>query len=58
VCINPVCGIPVSTLAPAQVEEYEGERHCFCCNGCWITFRQNPAKYAAIRRASPASVST
>ena len=50
--VNPVCGIAVSTSDPMHVETYEGERYYFCCNGCWVTFRQNPAKYAAIRRAS------
>ncbi|HEX6138827.1 MAG TPA: XdhC family protein [Casimicrobiaceae bacterium] len=50
--INPVCGIAVSTREPMHVETYEGERYYFCCSGCLATFRENPAKYAAIRRAS------
>ena len=54
--VNPVCGVAVSTASPLHVETYEGEAYYFCCNGCWITFRQNPAKYAAIRRASLAKV--
>ena len=50
--VNPVCGVAVSTTAPVHVETYEGQAYYFCCDGCWVTFRQNPAKYAAIRRAS------
>jgi xanthine dehydrogenase accessory factor len=55
--INPVCGVAVSTVSPKHVEAYAGEDYYFCCNGCWETFKQNPAKYAAIRRASLAKVS-
>jgi xanthine dehydrogenase accessory factor len=54
--VNPVCGITVSIREPKHVETYEGERYYFCCNGCLATFRENPAKYAAIRRASLAKV--
>ena len=50
--VNPVCGIAVSTANPLHVETYEGEDYYFCCGGCWVTFRQDPAKYAAIRRAA------
>jgi xanthine dehydrogenase accessory factor len=50
--VNPVCGIAVSTADPKHVETFEGERYYFCCDGCWVTFKQDPAKYAAIRRAS------
>jgi xanthine dehydrogenase accessory factor len=55
--INPVCGMAVSTATPMHVEAYDGDDYYFCCNGCWETFKQNPAKYAAIRRASLAKVS-
>jgi xanthine dehydrogenase accessory factor len=55
--INPVCGMAVSTATPMHVEAYGGEDYYFCCNGCLETFKQNPAKYAAIRRASLAKVS-
>ena len=54
--INPVCGTAVSTVTPVHVEPYGGEDYYFCCNGCWVTFRQNPEKYAAIRRASLSKV--
>jgi xanthine dehydrogenase accessory factor len=53
--INPVCGIAVATANPKHVETYDGVAYYFCCDGCWTTFRENPAKYAAIHRASSAS---
>ena len=56
--VNPVCGMAVDTDAPKHVEEYEGTAYYFCCDGCLTTFRQDPAKYAAIHRASVESVST
>ncbi len=56
--INPVCGVAVSTSTPKHVETFEGEPYYFCCDGCWKTFTANPGKYAAIRRASLAKVST
>lgn len=55
--INPVCGIPVSTATPKHVESFDGEVYYFCCDGCWVAFRENPAKYAMIRRASLTKVS-
>ena len=53
--VNPVCGVAVSTVNPRHVERYGGEAYYFCCDGCLATFRQNPAKFAAIRRASVAT---
>ena len=55
--INPVCGIAVSTKTPKHVEIVDDEIYYFCCDSCWVTFRENPAKYAAIRRASLMKVS-
>ncbi len=54
--VNPVCGIAVDTIAPKHVEEYDGVAYYFCCDGCWTAFLQEPAKYAAIHRASHAGV--
>jgi xanthine dehydrogenase accessory factor len=51
--VNPVCGMAVDTATPKHIENYEGIAYYFCCDGCLTTFRQNPAKYAAIHRASP-----
>jgi xanthine dehydrogenase accessory factor len=56
--INPVCGIEVAIASPKHVETYEGVAYYFCCDGCWTTFRENPAKYAAIHNASRASAPT
>ena len=56
--INPVCGIAVEVAAPKHVETYEGVAYYFCCDGCLTTFRADPAKYAAIHRASGARRST
>jgi xanthine dehydrogenase accessory factor len=50
--INPVCGRAVSIASPLHVEVYAGETYYFCCDDCRTTFRKDPAKYAAIRRAS------
>jgi xanthine dehydrogenase accessory factor len=55
--VNPVCGMPVDTAAPEHIENYEGVAYYFCCDGCLTTFRQDPAKYAAIHRASAARAS-
>jgi len=52
--INPVCGTAVSVANPLHVEQYAGEAYYFCCDGCWTTFRKDPAKYAAIRHSSAA----
>jgi YHS domain-containing protein len=56
--VNPVCGLSIDTTAPKHVENYEGVAYYFCCDGCWTTFKHEPAKYAAIHRASVANVST
>jgi xanthine dehydrogenase accessory factor len=50
--LNPVCGMAVSTANPMHIEKFEGVSYYFCCDGCRTTFRENPAKYAAIHHAS------
>jgi xanthine dehydrogenase accessory factor len=50
--VNPVCGMAVDIAAPKHIERYEGVAYYFCCDGCLATFRQDPAKYAAIHRAA------
>jgi xanthine dehydrogenase accessory factor len=50
--VNPVCGMAVDTAAPKHVENYDGIDYYFCCDGCWTTFREAPAKFAAIHRAA------
>ena len=54
--INPVCGMAVSIAKPMHIEKYEGVSYYFCCDGCWTTFQKDPAKYAAIHRASTGRV--
>ena len=55
--VNPVCGIAVSIANPKHVERYDGVSYYFCCDCCWTSFREDPAKYAAIHRASLGRVS-
>ena len=50
--VNPVCGMAVNMASATHVETYAGANYYFCCDGCWITFRQDPAQYAALRPAS------
>ena len=50
--VNPVCGMAVDTAAPKHVEHYEGVAYYFCCDGCWTTFQQDRAKFAAIHHAA------
>jgi xanthine dehydrogenase accessory factor len=52
--VNPVCGAPIDMATAIHVERHEGIDYYFCCDGCWTMFRQEPAKYAAIHRASTA----
>jgi len=55
--INPVGCMAVSTVTALHVDHYAGDDYYFCCSGCWTTFRQDPARYAAIRRAATSRVS-
>jgi len=54
--VNPVCGMAVSIADAVHVERHEGVSYYFCCDGCWVEFRKEPDKYAAVwearRRAS------
>jgi xanthine dehydrogenase accessory factor len=54
---NPVCGTAVSIAHALHVEWYAGEVYYFCCDGCWTTFRKDPARYGAIRDAFAGAVS-
>jgi xanthine dehydrogenase accessory factor len=53
--INPVCGMAVSIGTAMHVENFDGDDYYFCCDGCLKAFRQEPARYAAIRRAAVSS---
>ena len=46
--VNPVCGMAVSIADAVHVERHEGVSYYFCCDGCWVEFRKEPDKYAAI----------
>ena len=50
--INPVCGMAVSIAEAVHVERHEGVSYYFCCDGCWLEFRKEPGKYAAIPGAA------
>jgi len=52
--VNPVCGAPIDMATAIHVERHDGIDYYFCCDGCWTMFMQEPAKYAAIHRASTA----
>jgi len=43
--INPVCNVPVSKKNPKHILEYEGEKVYFCCDGCKVSFENEPSKY-------------
>ncbi len=43
--INPVCNVPVSKKNPKHIVEYAGEKVYFCCDGCKVSFENDPGKY-------------
>ncbi|MFK7814321.1 MAG: XdhC family protein [Maribacter sp.] len=43
--INPVCNVPVSKKNPKHIVEYAGEKVYFCCDGCKVSFENEPSKY-------------
>lgn len=43
--INPVCQVPVSKKNPKHIIEYQGEKVYFCCDGCKVSFENEPSKY-------------
>ena len=43
--INPVCNVPVSKKNPKHIIEHKGEKVYFCCDGCKVSFENDPAKY-------------
>ena len=43
--INPVCNVPVSKKNPKHIIEYAGENVYFCCDGCKVSFENEPGKY-------------
>ena len=49
--VNPVCGIAVDTAAPKHIENSKGSPITSAATAASTSFRQDPAKYAAIHRA-------
>jgi xanthine dehydrogenase accessory factor len=43
--INPVCNVPVSKKNPKHIVEYAREKVYFCCDGCKVSFENDPEKY-------------
>ena len=43
--INPVCNVPVSKKNPKHIVEFQGEQVYFCCDGCKVSFENDPSKY-------------
>ena len=43
--INPVCKVPVSKKNPKHILEYLDEKVYFCCDGCKVSFENDPEKY-------------
>jgi len=43
--INPVCQVPVSKKNPKHIVEYQGKKVYFCCDGCKVSFENDPGKY-------------
>ena len=43
--INPVCGVPVQKSTAKHVLEHEGHKVYFCCDGCKVSFENNPQAY-------------
>ena len=50
--VNPVCGMAVSIADAVHVEHHQGVAYYFCCDGCWMAFRNEPDKYATIHAAA------
>lgn len=44
--INPVCNIPIQKSTAKHVIPYKGKDYFFCCDGCKVSFEQDPEKYA------------
>ena len=46
--INPVCKVPVHKASAKHVVEFQEEKVYFCCDGCKVSFEQEPEKYMAV----------
>ena len=43
--INPVCDVPVQKSTARHIIEYKGKNVYFCCDGCKVSFENEPEKY-------------
>jgi xanthine dehydrogenase accessory factor len=43
--LDPVCGMTVQIEGAEHTAEYNGQTFYFCCEGCQVSFSQNPAQY-------------
>lgn len=44
---DPVCGMEVKPESASATETHAGQTYYFCCKGCAVKFRAEPAKYLA-----------
>lgn len=44
--VNPVCNIPIEKSSAKHILAYKGIDYFFCCDGCKISFENDPEKYA------------
>jgi xanthine dehydrogenase accessory factor len=44
--INPVCQVPIQKSTAKHVIPYRGIEYYFCCDGCKVSFEQEPERYA------------
>lgn len=46
--VNPVCNVPVSKKDAKHIVEYGGHTVYFCCDGCKVSFDNEPDKYIGV----------
>ncbi len=46
--LNPVCNIPIQKSTAKHILDYKGEKVYFCCDGCKVSFENEPEKYMAV----------
>ena len=45
--IDPVCGMEVDTTSTGLKIEHDGTTYWFCGRGCFLEFRDDPARFLA-----------
>ena len=46
--INPVCNIPITIADAKHIVNHKGHKIYFCCDGCKISYDQEPERYIKI----------